>query len=126
QRQQLVLVLGRFVSAGDPDAIRRGTQTLFDTVQGKVLYSTSSDFQPPQMANLRISRVVDDPSSPTSATIGFSLDATDAGGTVKQIVAVYRSGTVWRTAYLTQVAGTSRWTGGGPGSATDAPLDHYL
>jgi hypothetical protein len=113
-RQQLVLTHGQFLSDTDSDTAGLGTQTNFGSIRGLVLYSSSSDPFPPQLANPRVTRVGD--------SLGISVDATDTTdtsgtpGTVKEVVVVYYEpgSHTAHTAYLTQTPGTSRWSGAGP------------
>ena len=49
QRQRLVVVPGQFVADAIDDEHGIGTQTLFGRVAGRILYSSSDDFDPPQL-----------------------------------------------------------------------------
>ena len=49
QRQRLVVVPGQFVADAIDDERGIGTQTLFGRVAGRILYSSSDDFDPPQL-----------------------------------------------------------------------------
>lgn len=118
QRQRLLLYGGQFRGDGVPDASGVGTQRLFGRLSGIVLYAppTATDFTPPSFGPVTAS-------SAAPSTIGFAVDVVDGSGAdaVKRVVALYQDGTgTWRSIDLSRAAGTSRWSGAGPFSGTNA------
>src|SRR5581483_5990333 len=111
QRQRAVLIAGHFASGSAPGV---GTQRLYDSLAGTVLYSSSADYVRPTIRNVQVSQV--------GSTIGFAadvadLDASGGAGTIKEALVLYLDGThTWHRANLTCASG--RCTGGGPVSGT--------
>ena len=111
QRQRAVLIAGHFAS-GSPAAV--GTQRLYDSIGGTVLYSSSSDFVRPTIRNVQVFQV--------GSTVGFAadiadLDASGAAGTVKEALVLYLDGSgTWQRAFLSCTSG--HCTGGGPLTGT--------
>ena len=109
QRQQVVVVPGRFVS--DPAAATAdiGTQTLFGTVAGEILYSNSSDYTPPHVP------IAAGVVSPGDSTARFAVEAADPSGIVRAVV-LYDAGAGWQSLEL--AFGDGRWQGSGPAPST--------
>ncbi len=92
QRQQLVLIPGQFLS-GTNDTPGRGTQVLFDQMSGDVYYSPSTDWTPPKVGEVVLSRASGD----TTALV--TVDASDASG-IHRTVALYQAGGDWTSVDL--------------------------
>ncbi|MFL5955433.1 MAG: PxKF domain-containing protein [Gaiellaceae bacterium] len=116
-QQRLLLFGGQFrgaqLSAGALSAIGKGTQRLFSSFGGVVLYGAPSatDFEAPTFGPVSAT-------SPTPATVAFAVDVTDNTGAdgVKRVVALYRdsSTNTWRSTDLSRTGTTTRWSGSGP------------
>jgi hypothetical protein len=111
RQQRLVISTGQFLADGVPDALGIGTQRLFSSLGGVVLYapSTDTDFIPPTFGPVQAFA-----SSPS--TIGFAVDVEDDQGVdeVKRVLALYKdSSGAWRSIDLSHVIGSDRWSGGG-------------
>jgi hypothetical protein len=117
-QQRLVISTGQFLADGVPDAQGIGTQRLFSSLGGVVLYSppTATDFSPPTFGP--VSAFASSPS-----TIGFAVDVEDAVGNneVKRVLALYKDGSgAWRSVDLAHPVGSQRWSGGGAFVGTTA------
>ncbi len=99
QRQQLVLIPGQFVSAPTAAGPDVGTQLLYDRMAGDVYYSTSNDWDAPQVGEVVLVR------SPGSTSADLSVSATDASG-IHRVVGLYQAGGDWQTLELAENAGT--------------------
>jgi Peptidase family C25/Bacterial Ig domain len=114
-RQRLLLFGGQFrganLTAGATSAIGKGTQRLFNSFGGIVLYSglNATDFEAPTFGPVAAT-------SPTPSTVAFAVDVTDNLGpdNVKRVVALYRDYTnTWRSIDLSRAGATTRWSGTG-------------
>ena len=99
QRQQLVLIPGQFVSAPTAAGPDVGTQLLYDRMAGDVYYSTSNDWDAPQVGEVVLVR------TPGSTSADLSVSATDASG-IHRVVGLYQAGGDWQTLELAESAGT--------------------
>lgn len=129
-RQQLVLLHGQFLSDSTSDTSGTGTQTNFNHIAGSILYSPSNDAIPPQLSNIRVTRV--------GSNVAFEADATDAtsatnyppSGTVKEVVVLYYEpsavATTTKVVLLSQTTGTNHWSGAGPLSGTSVDQISYF
>jgi hypothetical protein len=118
RQQRLVVSTGQFLADGIPDPDGIGTQRLFSSLAGIVLYAPLSvtDFSPPTFGPVQAFA-----SSPS--TIGFAVDVTDDEGidAVKRVLALYKDGSgAWRSIDLAHAAGSTRWSGGGPFTGSTA------
>jgi hypothetical protein len=110
-RQRLLLFGGQYKSDGTPDASGIGTQRLFGTLSGTVLYAApiATDFESPTFGPVAAT-------SPSPSTVGFAVDVTDNNGAdaVKRVVALYRDASGnWRSIDLSRAGITTRWSGAG-------------
>jgi uncharacterized protein YjbI with pentapeptide repeats len=127
-QQQLLLLAGQFRSDGVPDPQGIGVQTVFTEEAGKVYYSSSPDFVPPQFGAVDIFRI----DGGSGSTIGFAVDVTDRDhngnpGTVKRVVALYRDcNNVWRKAEFSKSVASNRWSGGGPISGSCDAVSYFI
>jgi CSLREA domain-containing protein len=118
QQQRAVLIAGHFASGSSSGV---GTQRLYDTIGGTVLYSNSGDFNRPTIRNVQITQI-------GSTTVGFAADVADANasggaGTISEAIVLYLDGSnTWRRANLT--CSNGRCTGGGP--ITGSQLDYIV
>jgi hypothetical protein len=127
-RQQLVLIHGQFLSDTDNDTTGTGTQTNFNQIAGKVLYSTSKDALPPQLANIRVTKV--------ATGVAFEVDATDAtgagpsapAGTIKELLVVYfePGASSAHVAVLSKTPNTNHWSGGGPLNGSVDSINYFM
>ena len=110
-QQTLVLVPGQFLSDGLLSA-GRGTQRLYSHVAATVLYSGSTDFDPPAIGATS-ANVVSGPA------VALSVDASSDGAVVKRVLVLYHdndaAGT-WRSVDLAD-GGAGTWTATAPLSA---------
>jgi Big-like domain-containing protein/peptidase C25-like protein len=120
-QQRLVISTGQFLADGVPDALGIGTQRLFSSLGGVVLYASDSetDFRAPTFGPVQAFA-----SSPS--TIGFAVDVNDGdaapAAAVKRVVALYKDASgAWRSIDLNHEDTSRRWSGGGTfaGSAAE-------
>jgi hypothetical protein len=110
-----VLIAGHFSSGA---AGNTGTQRLYDSIDGTVLFSTSADFAKPTITNMQVAQV--------GSTVGFAADVADldqngAPGTITEAIVLYLDGSgIWRRIDLACANG--RCTGGG--SLTGTSVDY--
>lgn len=122
QRQQVVLIPGEFRS--DPNDSSTGTQRLFDRIDGRAFYSSSSDFVPPSLTQMTV--------LPVGSLVSFSVDVHDftntgADGTIKQVLVLYRdaSGTWQRADLGCPGSAGGRCSGTGPLAPGTTQVDYY-
>jgi hypothetical protein len=118
-QQRLVISTGQYLADGVPDAAGVGTQRLFSSLGGIVLYDvdTEEDFRPPTFGPVQAFAA-------TPTTVGFAVDVDDSEGSdsVKRVLVLYKDGTgAWRSIDLSPAAGSNRWSGSGlfSGSAAE-------
>ena len=114
-RQRLLLFGGQFrgsaLTAGTNTPVGIGTQRLFNSFGGLVLYGglNATDFEAPTFGPVAAT-------SPASSSVAFAVDVTDNLGAdnVKRVVALYRdSSNTWRSIDLARSGATPRWSGTG-------------
>ena len=115
--QQRLLLFGGQFRSGVLDALGTGTQRLFSSLSGVVLYSPSSvtDFTAPTFGPVTSSSAV-----PSTVAFGVDVGDDNGAGAVKRVVALYRDASeAWRSVDLSRVGTTARWSGTGPLTGTN-------